>query len=101
MITRDQQDEAQRDADIAAADRLAECYRITTETTPMDYTNDKGERLYFPSAHAAEMELIDKGFDEDDRGFYRSEPNGYGWTLADIRYNARGYFIRITVQLEN
>jgi hypothetical protein len=45
------------------------------------------------------MELIDKGFDEDDRGFYRSEPNG--WTLADIRYNARGFFVRITVQLEN
>jgi len=27
-MTKDQQDEAQRDADIAAADRLAECYRI-------------------------------------------------------------------------
>jgi len=66
----------------------------------MDYTNDKGERLYFPTAHAAEMELIAKGFDEDDHGFYRSEePNG--WAYADIRYNARGYFIRITVQLEN
>jgi len=65
----------------------------------MDYTNDKGERLYFPTEHAAEMELIDKGFDQDDRGFYRSEPNG--WAYADIRYNARGYFIRITVKLED
>jgi len=67
----------------------------------MDYANDKGERLYFPTARAAEMELIDKGFDEDTNGqFYQQiEPNG--WTLADIRYNARGYFIRVTVTLEN
>jgi len=34
-MTKDQQDEAQRDADIAAADRLAECYRITTENKSM------------------------------------------------------------------
>lgn len=65
----------------------------------MDYTNDKGERRYFPTEHAAEMELIDKGFDQNDRGFYRAEPNG--WATADIRYNASGYFIRMFVTLEN
>jgi len=66
----------------------------------MDYTNDKGDRLYFPTMHAAEMELISKGFDEDETGFYRSEGDD-GWTTANIRYNAHGYFIRISVELKN
>lgn len=65
----------------------------------MDMTNDKGQRLYFPTAEDAAYALAEQGFEaprQGDMGFW-SKPDGRDWIEADIRYNSQGYFVRVFI----